>query len=273
MGTFTVKDIRKRGVQETIKMIAHFLRNVDTPVSINKIAVGVGLTPAVIQRVIDTDAGKHFMGTKKIQLVASIQKRALLNAKGRQAVKNLANSFGLRINEFSNDDILRFQLTRRDQNYDGFFNALNRSGIQYKTLKHRGPSWSFLVQLWPKGERPSGEKMKNNDNKTTGNDLDGSTYIRRALKLAHKLRIFASEAETLPASKLSFELADSISQDKGFLQALKTLKTFIEKRKNVDKDELLGWIIGRIAQLEKQIDMLEKQLRKTTKTFMSPEEK
>lgn len=198
----------------------------------------------------------------------TFKKQAKLNARGRQAVKGIANNFGLRISDFDNNDILSFTLARRDQSQDGFLHALNKAGIQYKTLKHRGPSWAYMVQLWPKGERPSGEKM--DSTKSTGNDLDGSTYIRRAMKIANKLLLLAVSSKTIPASELSFELADSLAQDKGFLHALKTLKTLLEKKNDVDKDELLGWIIGRMSQLEKQINLLEQQLRKTTKTFTSP---
>lgn len=264
MGTFTIEETRKRGQKEIARMAAKFLKDTGNHVSISDIAMAIGFTPEVVKNAINS--------VKRNKRDASTKKHAQLNARGRQAVKNLANNFGLRVNDFDKNDILSFQFTKRDQSPDSFLGALNKAGIQYKTLKHRGPSWHYYVQLWPKGERPSGENQKMKD-KTTGNDLDGSTYIRRAQKrIAKLLNLLAGPSKTMPASQLSFELADSLAQDKGFLKALETLKTMLEKRKDIDKEELMGWVVGRMSQLDKQIKLLDRQLHKTTQTFMAPKE-
>jgi len=262
MGTFTIEETRKRGQKEIARMAAKFLKDTGNHVSISDIAMAIGFTPEVVKNAINS--------VKRNKRDASTKKQAVLNNKGRQTVKGIANSFGLRINKLSNDDILTFQITRRNQDPKKFLNALNRSGIQYKTLKYEGPKGSFMVQLWPKGERPNGKQQTE---KTTGSDLDGSTYIRRAQKrIAKLLNLLAGPSKTMPASQLSFELADSLAQDKGFLKALETLKTMLEKRKDVDKEELMGWVVGRMSQLDKQIKLLDRQLNKTTQTFMAPKE-
>lgn len=190
----------------------------------------------------------------------------MINARGRNIVKSLANSFGYRLSKFTNDDVLHVQLTRKAQNPDNFYNALNKAGFQYKSMGQNGTQ--FAVKLWAKGERPAGKDKAKDIDKDKDKGMDKSSYIRAA-EVAKKLQEIVKLANDIPVGQLSFEQAEALGNDKGRLESLKALKALLEK--GMDKEKLLAWIDGNITQTTRQIQMLERGLKKSLQQFEAPQ--
>lgn len=186
----------------------------------------------------------------------------MLNTRGRQKVKEIVNSYGLRFLNLTNQDVLAFQLSNNMKQPTSFFNSLNKIGIQYKTIQKEKGKW--LVQLWPKGERPSMEKTKGTtkNNKKSDNP-NRSNYIKR---IARKLRKIAEEY-VRPRSETSINVYDALSKEEGQKEALLIIKRKLEKeqKENISKSDFIDWLNEELTRKDRVINSLNESFKKLTR--------